>query len=32
VFTPPLLGRPPNGDIINFPAGVRPPTGERQAP
>ena len=32
VFTPPLLGRTPNGDIINFPAGVRPPTGERQAP
>ena len=32
VYTPPLLGRAPNGDTINFPAGVRPPVGERQAP
>jgi len=32
VYTPPLLGRTPNGDIINFPAGVRPPTDERQVP
>ena len=32
VHTPPLLGRTPNGDIINFPAGVRPPTDERQVP
>jgi len=32
VYTPPLLGRTPNGDIINFPAGVRPPTNERQVP
>src|SRR2546422_2694239 len=23
VYTPPLLGRTPNGDIINFPAGAR---------
>ena len=32
VYTPPLLGRAPNGDIINFPAGTRPPANERQAP
>ena len=32
VYTPPLLGRTPNGDTINFPAGVRPPVDERQAP
>jgi len=32
VYTPPLLGRTPNGDIINFPAGTRPPATERQAP
>ena len=32
VYTPPLLGRTPNGDIINFPAGVRPPVNERHAP
>ena len=32
VYTPPLLGRSPNGDIINFPAAVRPPTNERQGP
>jgi len=32
VYTPPLVGRTPNGDIINFPAGVRPPDNERQAP
>ena len=32
VYTPPLLGRTPNGDIINFPAGTRPPVNERQAP
>lgn len=32
VYTPPLTGRTPNGDIINFPAGVRPPVHERQGP
>jgi len=32
VYTPPLLGRTPNGDAINFPAGARPPVNERQAP
>ena len=32
VYTPPLLGRTPNGDIVNFPAGTRPPVNERQAP
>jgi hypothetical protein len=32
VFTPPLTGRTPQGDIINFPAGTRPPVEERQAP
>jgi hypothetical protein len=32
VYTPPLLGRTPNGDTINFPAGARPPVNERQAP
>ena len=32
VYTPPLLGRTPNGDSINFPAGVRPPVDERQGP
>ena len=32
VYTPPLSGRVPNGDTINFPAGSRPPINERQAP
>jgi len=32
VYTPPLPGRTPNGDTINFPAGARPPVNERQAP
>src|SRR6266446_110996 len=32
VYTPPLVGRTPNGDTINFPAGARPPVNERQAP
>jgi hypothetical protein len=32
VYAPPLSGRAPNGDIINFPAGSRPPVNERQAP
>ena len=32
VYAPPLLGRTPNGNIITFPAGVRPPVNERQAP
>jgi len=32
VYTPPLVGRTPNGDIINFPAGTRPPVNERQSP
>ena len=32
VYAPPLTGRAPNGDIINFPAGTRPPVNERQAP
>ena len=32
VYTPPLVGRTPDGGVINFPAGVRPPVGERQGP
>jgi len=32
VYTPPLVGRSPNADILNFPAGARPPVNERQAP
>ena len=32
VYTPPLVGRTPDGGAINFPAGVRPPVGERQGP
>ena len=32
VYTPPLSGRAPNGDIISFPAGSRPSVNERQAP
>ena len=32
VYTPPLVGRTPTGDIIHFPAGTRPPSHERQAP
>ena len=32
VYTPPLVGRTPNGNIINFPAGTQPPVDERQAP
>ena len=32
VYTPPLIGTTPNGDVINNPAGVRPPANERQAP
>jgi hypothetical protein len=32
VYTPPLSGRAPNGDIVNFPAGTQPPAHERQAP
>jgi hypothetical protein len=33
VYTPPLTGRTPQGDTtINFPAGTRPPVGERQYP
>lgn len=32
VYTPPLLGTTPNGGVVNFPAGVRPPANERQAP
>jgi len=32
VYTPPLVGRTPAGDIINFPAGARPPVNERQTP
>jgi len=32
VYTPPLIGRTPSGDIIQFPAGTQPPVGERQSP
>ena len=32
VYTLPLVGRTPDGGVINFPAGVRPPVGERQGP
>lgn len=32
VYTPPLTGRTPQGDIIRFPAGTRPPVHERQSP
>ncbi len=33
VYTPPLTGRTPQGDTtIHFPAGTRPPVGERQFP
>jgi hypothetical protein len=32
VYTPHLVGRTPAGGVINFPAGVRPPVGERQGP
>jgi len=33
VYTPPLMGRTPQGDTtIQFPAGSRPPVNERQYP
>ena len=33
VYTPPLMGRTPQGDTtINFRAGTRPPVNERQFP
>jgi hypothetical protein len=32
VYTPPLTGRGPNGNSVEFPAGVRPPVNERQVP
>ena len=32
VYTPPLTGRTPQGDTLQFPAGTRPPVGERQSP
>jgi len=33
VYTPPLMGRTPQGDTtINFPAGTQPPVNERQFP
>jgi hypothetical protein len=33
VYTPPLIGRTPQGDTtIHFPAGTRPPVNERQYP
>ena len=32
VHTPPMAGRSLNGDIVQFPAGARPPVEERQAP
>jgi len=33
VYTPPLMGRTPQGDTtIQFPAGTRPPVNERQYP
>src|SRR3989442_15945820 len=28
IYTPPLIGRTPSGDIIQFPAGTQPPVGE----
>jgi hypothetical protein len=32
VYTPPLTGTSPRGDIIHFPAGARPPVHQRQSP
>jgi len=32
VYTPPFVGAAPDGNVMNFPAGVRPPANERQAP
>jgi hypothetical protein len=32
VLTPPLVGHTMDGGIVTFPAGTRPPVGERQAP
>jgi hypothetical protein len=32
VYTPPLIGRTPDGGVVNFPAGPRPPIAERQSP
>ena len=32
VFTPPLVGRAPDGRQVLFPAGVRPTVDQRQAP
>jgi hypothetical protein len=32
VYTPPLVGRGPNGEIVQFPAGTQRPVDERQAP
>jgi len=32
VYTPPFVGVTPNGNVMDFPAGVRPPANERQAP
>ena len=32
VYTPPLVGRTPDGGTLDFPAGRRPPANERQAP
>jgi hypothetical protein len=32
VYTPPFVGATPDGNVMNLPAGVRPPANERQAP
>jgi hypothetical protein len=32
VYTPPLTGTTPRGDIIHFPAGAQPPVHQRQTP
>src|SRR2546427_13065502 len=32
VYTPPLVGRTPDGRTLDFPAGPRPPVDERQGP
>jgi hypothetical protein len=32
VYTPPLVGQTPDGRVLNFPAGRRPPVQERQGP
>ena len=32
VYTPSFVGATPDGNVMNLPAGVRPPANERQAP